>query len=508
MLGQRLSTSVSRAFGDYEGNLFVSPMWYGIFANLFETGPKGMTLALTSKLFKEQFGDNAYWLTTGSMILQAILSVPGIALAGYLSQPHRFGRKAVMLYLCLISTLINAVPAMTSNAYIILYVQTAGALVGCDKMNSGMFITVISWCTDWCRPKDKALYFAIFQGCLFGTVSISPHIPAFVGIPSSHQHTVFLLSAVTKILGPLFIIGIFPRSVPGASGPPSPSAMHRRFSMSPTNTAPTPEPENNSDEHGSKKTLRHVGKSLKYIFGTHFVATMVYILINFCDSAVQDSVALFLMKERHLSVDDLNMLITIIGLGGFGLQTIGVPIFAKCGMSPQVLLVIGVVAMVGHFAIYAWIPDKEYLIALEPLGSLGYVAVIAAMAIVSGASEEEEIPRDQGTLLGVLSGLKLLASCVGPLLLAGLTTNWQQLPAPFNWAGVGFALLAAIMLIACAMAFQLWCVTIVMKRRPSGAVKEDTTTVATTSTCAPSDDNSLLKSEHEAAPGSAMVSEA
>merc|ERR1719394_1758345 len=33
----------------------------------------------------------------------------------------------------------------------------------------------------------------------------------------------------------------------------------------------------------------------------------------------------------------------------------------------------------------------------------------------------------------------MIASCVGPLLVASLSTNWQTFPRPFHWPGVSFA---------------------------------------------------------------------
>jgi len=107
-----------------------------------------------------------------------------------------------------------------------------------------------------------------------------------------------------------------------------------------------------------------------------------------------------------------------------------------------------------HFGIYAFVANKIVILALEPIGAVGYVASIAIMAIISGTSESAG-PKDQGTLLGTLNGLKMLASVVGPFLLAAFNTNYKTFPAPLNWPGVGFAFLAIVMVPAFIMSGTL-----------------------------------------------------
>mmetsp|Transcript_53664 Transcript_53664/g.106819 ORF Transcript_53664/g.106819 Transcript_53664/m.106819 type:complete len:237 (-) Transcript_53664:394-1104(-) len=205
-----------------------------------------------------------------------------------------------------------------------------------------------------------------------------------------------------------------------------------------------------------RKALSHITKALRFLLSKRFAATFCYVAINFADSAVQDIVLLFLKKERHFGPMEVSAIIAMIGGAGCVIQCFGVPAADMIRIRTESMLFVGVVCMAAHFAIYAWVTSAIMIVILEPIGSMGYVATVASMALVSGvdASDAAEA-RDQGTLLGVLSGLRMIASCVGPLLVAGLSTNWQTLPRPFNWPGVSFATLSVLMIPAVVLSAKL-----------------------------------------------------
>eukprot|EP00929_Paragymnodinium_shiwhaense_P093987 TRINITY_DN5433_c0_g2_i3.p1 TRINITY_DN5433_c0_g2~~TRINITY_DN5433_c0_g2_i3.p1 ORF type:complete len:255 (-),score=52.24 TRINITY_DN5433_c0_g2_i3:648-1412(-) len=206
----------------------------------------------------------------------------------------------------------------------------------------------------------------------------------------------------------------------------------------------------------TKKTMREFVRAMKHLYDHHFWETGVYVILNFSDNAVQDIVMTFLQKERELSEAQLGSVIALMGACGFVFQTIGVPMAARCNVRMSTLLTVSTVATLLHFAAYAFITQAGWILAATPLGSFGYVAMIAAQTLISGVDKEGR-HKDQGTLLGTLSGLKMVASCTGPIITAALASNWQTFDRPFNFAGVSFAVLVVVTLPALGMALVLQC---------------------------------------------------
>jgi len=447
-------------FGPYVGQCLFSPIWFAVTAFVLEILPFGMTLSMLTKMKTDQFGENAYWLVTGSMVLQSLLGFPSLILCGFLSQPHRMGRKAVVLLLALLSTLVCAIPVFTSDAYIIVGVQTFLSCFAVGSSPTGLFTVVSAWITDWCRPEDKMTYFGILTGTLFGAISIAPFLPKLLHITGGDA-AVFQFSALFKIASPVFIAVVFPRDVPTLDALPV-ASLARRFSASPgfLQTERVQERQAFDNNGGARfrfKPWGNISASLKYLFKQSLYPTVIYIMVNFSDAAVQDSIGVFLMKERGFTPDDLNAIIAMIGISGFVAQCLFLPVMNTCGVDPRTLLVPAVLAMVLHFGAYAFLESKLLLIVWEPIGAFGYVAVISTQTLVSGASSDGMLPRDQGTLLGTLGGLKMLASCIGPLVLAGATSSWRSLPPPLNWPGVGFAFLMFFMTGAMVLSIALRC---------------------------------------------------
>lgn len=442
----RLSSSA------FATNLYsCSPIWYGIFAVIFVLGPSTMTMSLTQKLYTDQFGQDAYWLTTLGQIGCSLLCTPGQAYYGYLSQPHRWGRKRVLLFVSLLGLIPTASLIVTTNAYYNLSIKLAVACLGADSNGGGLLLVLLAWTTDWCKPDDKAKYFSILVGCLFGTVAFTPFVPKIVGIHT--PHSIFVLSAGASLASLACVALVFPKAVPGLEDA-TPTMASRQFSMSGgfAQGAASAPPEQQTTRPTAARNFR---ASLAYLFGPRREATLVYLILNFCDTAAMGSIFIFLLKERHFTVDDMNLLMCVVGVFGFFIQSLGVPALRTCGTRTEALLTVGVGAMCLHFAVYAFVANKLLIIALEPLGALGYVAPIAGLALVSGSADTDAIPRDQGSLIGVLSACKVVASCVGPLLLALCNSTYKYYPYPINWPGFGFSVLVVLLFVALLLSIKL-----------------------------------------------------
>merc|ERR1712066_1156726 len=128
---------------------------------------------------------------------------------------------------------------------------------------------------------------------------------------------------------------------------------------------------------------------------------------------------LFLIKERHLTQLEENNMMTISGVSGFCANVLVVPLAARCGMNPYLLLLISVSGTIAHIAVYAGVASIPLMLLLEPLVCFQHTISIATNAIISGGFSLGRIPpKDQGTVLGVLAGFKQAASCFSPLMVA------------------------------------------------------------------------------------------
>jgi len=421
-----------------------SPLWYGIVALVLDLLPKGMTAIVQLTLYKEQFGNEVYWISTGSQIVQSLLGAPALAWLGYLSQPQRLGRRHVILLSIVASTVSTAVPALTKNAYIIISTQTLLALVGAGQMSSGLSSVISAWTTDWCPPFEKAKYFGITQGAMFGTFAVAPLLGGALQWLTGLD--IFVAAFALKLLGPLYVLLLFPRDLVRGTEALTPTNMQQASSMA-------------SGQRSSFmvcKAMKQTMAAIKFLWSHHFAVSCCYMMINFTDAAVQDTIMLFLVKERHFKQHQVSLVIAVIGIAGCGIQCLGFPAAQKIGIPMEPLLLLSIVCMVAHFAFYSFVTDPMMIIFLEPIGAFGYVATVASMAITSGLGPSTAADaHDQGTLLGVLGGLRMIASCVGPLLIASLNTYWQSFPYPFHWAGVGFGCQALIMLPAVMLSAKL-----------------------------------------------------
>eukprot|EP00929_Paragymnodinium_shiwhaense_P093988 TRINITY_DN5433_c0_g3_i1.p1 TRINITY_DN5433_c0_g3~~TRINITY_DN5433_c0_g3_i1.p1 ORF type:complete len:513 (-),score=80.99 TRINITY_DN5433_c0_g3_i1:165-1703(-) len=431
--------------------LWRSPVWYALAVMACDFVPKVMTLVPQVVLCTDQFGEHAYWYNTASQVLQSLLSAPAIAYAGYLSQPHRWGRKAVAMYLVLMSSISMGVLLVTEDAYTILGFQLLLAILGAPSMNLGLITVMTAWVTDWCKAEDKLKYFAVLQGSLFGMMAVAPMVTNAIR-QTTDLHGLFFAANLLKLSGPFFLVFLFPSF--GSLEPLTPASLRRMFTAS--NLDNIPEGDEEAAPSTTKKTMREVVRALKHLYDHHFWETGVYLILNFSDMAVQDIIATFLQKERGMTEAQLGGVIALMGACGFFFQTIGVPVAARFDVNMKALLTVSTVATILHFLSYAVFTQASWLVASTPLGSFGAVALIAAQTLISGVDKEGR-HKDQGTLFGTLSGLRMVASCTGPIITAALASNWQTFDPPFNFAGISFAVLVVVTLPALAMALVLQC---------------------------------------------------
>lgn len=189
--------------------------------------------------------------------------------------------------------------------------------------------------------------------------------------------------------------------------------------------------------------------SVNYLFKYHFVAVFCYCVVNFTDVAASDNGNIFLQKERGFTRQQTQLCTAMLGLGGWLMQCVFVPLLTFCKFDEYLLLTIGTSFTFLHIGAYAYLTDPGMFMALEPFGCFPHVVTLTVASIVSGARTDcDSGPRDQGTLLGTLTALKMIASSVSPFVLEYFTKSWRSFSGVMHDPGFGFALMAVLLVPA------------------------------------------------------------
>jgi hypothetical protein len=143
----------------------------------------------------------------------------------------------------------------------------------------------------------------------------------------------------------------------------------------------------------------------------------------------------------------VNDLSSVWGVSSFCALTFLLPLLTSGGVRQYTVVFFGLTAMLAHFVAYATVTDPMLFLVLQPLGTGDVLAGIACSGIISGLPSLGSVQyKDQGTLLGTLSGVKMVFTFMAPFGMAACTTSWRSFPAPFNVPGIGFWLCTLLIL--------------------------------------------------------------
>lgn len=194
--------------------------------------------------------------------------------------------------------------------------------------------------------------------------------------------------------------------------------------------------------------MRHVLEAISHLCREHCIVTLCFVIASFVETATVDNAGLFLPNARQIGTANMNFVSSEIAFSGVVMQCLVLPLIYSFGLGPYGALFVGLAAAMCQMVTFATVTNITLLFALVPLGGFLTVPYVATLAIVSGApSLDGEGPRDQGTVLGTLTSIKMLASCVGPLELGACNSNWEKFSAPFNVVGIGWWCLAALLAV-------------------------------------------------------------
>jgi len=197
--------------------------------------------------------------------------------------------------------------------------------------------------------------------------------------------------------------------------------------------------------------------ALSYLWEAHPKVLLVFIIISFSDKAVTSEAVLYIKQALHFTALQQNYVIMILGSSSVVVQVILIPLMTSLGINQYFLLLVCVMATWAHIATYAFVSSPVAFYCLEPLGGFCYAALSCAIGIISGVPSTGAQPfKDQGILLGTVQSIQVLATPVSPLVAGALTSSWHNFAPPFNFAGIGFATMSAIMLPAVPISAWAW----------------------------------------------------
>jgi len=415
---------------------------HGVVIILMCTVPIGLQMIELTRFQKQQLGDSAYYVSNAAAVAQSLLSAVGLTVLGYMSQPHRVGRKRLMLFLTLLASGYSAVPIFTHNVWMIILAKTILQVFG------GLYCVlniIIAWTTDWCAPESKVKFFAVYSGAVFGGGALGTSIASTV-LSSLGTMGLFTCAFCIQLACPIYIVIAFP-------GP-----WKRTLDVAASPSMSMPTLRSAAWRANAQKVMRDARGAIRYLWRAHHLVFMCYLMVSFVDTAVGDQAVLFLAKELHFAGYEQNLVITILGVSSIIVQCIVVPCATNCGLSQYMMFCIGVLATWGHVAVYAVATNPSTFYILEPLGAFACMATACASGILSGLpSTGVEPPDDQGILFGALNALKIIASSVSPIVSAALTSSWREFPFPLDVPGLGFCALCLLMAPAIPMSILAWC---------------------------------------------------
>lgn len=455
-----------------------SPIWYGAAAVFCNVVCNVMLMGYISTVVGEQLGDSALLCNNIAYVICSVFSLYVCPAYGYISQPHRCGRKWILILISLLNIVYVAGVVFSNSAVWILVSKVLVGMLGGGFPSPSHLATVKAWATDWVPSHQKAIAFGFVSGSLTGGMLVGGLLASR---NQSHDLTLYIAFGIS-VANPIILALVFPSSVsrgataaamshdaPGEiqeelNGPRDvdiqPRAIQRRFTIRLTRADGTDDQE-----------VGRVAKAYRdTMFVIHFLfelpqrwAFIVFILMGLMDTGVHDSFMLFLRSERGFTENDLNHLPVIAGCTGIFTQFLLVPLLQTCGFTLSFMMILGSLSGIGSCLVFAFVTDKGLILAFaQPLCSAGYVAVVASLATISKVGGPAA--QNQGLLIGVATGVETLMAAPGPLGLAVILRNYESLPQPFNFAGFGFVICAVILLPAVWCSFRA-CVANWMERR-------------------------------------------
>lgn len=411
--------------------IFNTPLWRALLPLSFSLVVFGLNGAIYTTLATAQLGRHVYSAINGVDTVVSLITFTTSGIVGELSQPSRFGRKAMLMYVSVADTIPIALLHLTKDYTLFLKVRFVMAFVGISRATEGLSMhpIIVSWITDWATEEQKLSMYSTLLGGIFVFYAIGPLISGTL-LHAGAVTTDALLFAtlIIKALQPLFVFFLFP------------SDLETR------QLAKQPERQIVSEEDGQPASLHKVQwKAWRYLLKEHFEVVVVSLLLTIVGKAFQKNFPIYLAKELHLETHQVFYLIgTGCVLAIVGQLAVVPRVRLRCRPSPSTLLSASVSAQLVHLGVLA---AAESATLMYVTGFLPAIILMADPVVQSAvASSGDHGGLSQGVKQGALSGMRIAASSIGPLSYS-LVAMSPSCGARGAWVAQGLLLLPALGLL-------------------------------------------------------------
>lgn len=416
-------------------------LWRAVLPQIFAVFPFGMCSAYYYEAATKQLGKNVYFyvnlVDVGCSFVSFILSA-GI---GEASQPERFGRKAVLIWLSVVDTFPVATLHLTQNYRLFLCARFCSAFLGSQLPNHAANAVVSSWITDWAIEEQKVRANSRFMGALYGAFAVAPLLGAAAAAVCSSR--VLLLGTLAlKLMQPLLLILFFP----GTEATMAVARMNRGEGQKQSCIVSRP---------ATGLTSRRLLQAWAFLANRHPRPLLIVSLGAIVGKAFHKNLPLYLSKELHIEKVSLGLITALSNMLTLLLQWYVLPWQSRRpGASSNLFILLGTLAECGHLLAIAASRSVEAVLAVCWLPALVstcdpvIVSIISRCSQAKVADDDSDIGRDQGLILGALSGLRTLCSCFGTLFMAA----WLRSGQPH----LGFLIMAMLMSPTVVVAFNMY----------------------------------------------------
>ncbi|CEM15826.1 unnamed protein product [Vitrella brassicaformis CCMP3155] len=434
-------------------NVLFTPFWYGVIGLLCCFCPLFMAISCIVDVTTDTFGPDVYMVNASVDLMCGLVGPLAISVVGNMSQPSKFGRKKMLVFISAVKTVPLIATALTGSGY----GWIMGSIFMCvfaAREPGGLEPILQAWITDWASEREKMSILGVQSGILsacFVTFSLLAGVLLRRGIVTSMQ--LMQGAAVFSCLGPLYFAFVFPTKIHRErmpDGVPVPHLPRMRSGQSLANM--------NSVTILIKSMWQTSVRAFRYLAYKHHLLLGVAVILFGVQGATMEVQLSYMKRQFAVTDSQLSFMLTFSGLAGTVGQLLILPIF-QAFMSAYSALAVCVFAVFTQMVVFTQASTPLAFYVGMALGSASYISMPLIMSIIAKCQMDGSLTtseeRNQGSIIGGFVGIRAMVNAVGPLLIALCLSNWPLFPPPFNFPSVGFALMSCLMLVATFLACLL-----------------------------------------------------
>lgn len=406
-------------------------LWLGILATFLNLGCYSMVLSILIKWIGEL--PETYLVNTAQGIVQSLLEAGGVTLITWASEPTQLGHKWAYFILACCTAAIMAVSWLSgggeSGAWTYLACKTAFSIVGGGNPQGAPYSVLCAWLASELPEDLLTAAFSLLLGAQFATMAIVPILVEVINKTLKLSDPQLLLFATVVALVQLPVVLLL-----------FPSDRQVRAPV-----ALTAEAEHNEQNSAARSSIfKDVRLALRWIFRKRFAAAVIWISINFYAAADSNNILLFLNSGLHFHHDEINTVLSTLGMYGCLITFVVVPALSGCAPRSSIVAV-GVLCSVGHSLVYGLATAPPVIISMGFLGSMSFCCIPTLLTYMKTT---EDAAASQGALVGTFYGISSVAKMLGPPLLAVCLQSFLDhrglcyIHRVRNFVGAGFVVLA------------------------------------------------------------------